>query len=380
MRFTSVHLMLTNVWNLMLISRYWKSIEAMVASAFVVFVLFGSIFHVPVAAAQTSEETSIIGSSPLYSLSGSTGWINSKPLTAKDLKGKVVLVDFWDYSCINCIRAIPYVRAWAEKYKNNGLVVIGVHTPEFDVEKELPNVQKAVQKFGIVYPVALDNNYKIWNGFQNQYWPAHYFIDAKGKVRYEHFGEGTYDQSERWIQQLLKEANATAMPSDTVSVHGQGAQAPADINDVRSPETYIGYARAEHFVSPGGIRRNREQIYTEPSHLQLNDWGLAGTWLDHGQVAVLRSAGGKIVFRFHARDLHLVLGPDAERRPVRFRVTIDGHAPGADHGVDTDAQGEGVVKDHRLYQLIRQSRPIADHTFAIEFQDLGVQAFSFTFG
>jgi thiol-disulfide isomerase/thioredoxin len=364
----------------MRIPRYWKLIEAVVVSTFVAFVLFGYMFDAPIAAAQTSEETSIVGSSPLYSLSGSTGWLNSKPLTAKDLKGKVVLVDFWDYSCINCIRAVPYVRAWAEKYKSSGLVVIGVHTPEFDVEKQASNVQKATQKFGITYPVALDNNYKIWNGFQNQYWPAHYFIDAKGKVRYEHFGEGAYDQSERWIQQLLKEANATAMPSGTVRIQGEGAQAPADIDDIRSPETYVGYARAKNFVSPGGLRRNKEQIYTEPSHLQLNEWGLAGTWLDHGQAAVLRSTGGGIVFRFHARDLHLVLGPGADGNTVRFRVTIDGHAPGADHGVDTDAQGDGVVKDHRLYQLIRQSGPIADHTFSIEFEDLGVQAFSFTFG
>jgi thiol-disulfide isomerase/thioredoxin len=330
--------------------------------------------------AESQEPTSIIGSSPLYGLTKATGWINSQPLTAKDLKGKVVLIDFWAYSCINCIRAVPYVRAWAEKYKDSGLVVIGVHTPEFDFEKQLPNVQKGVQKYNISYPVALDNNYGIWNAFHNQYWPAHYFIDAKGKVRYQHFGEGEYDQSERWIQELLKEANSKPMQSTTVAVRGQGAQAAADMKDVRSPETYIGYARAEHFASPGGIKRNAEQLYTEPSHPQLNQWGLAGKWIDHEQVAVLRSAGGKIIFRFHARDLHLVLGPTADGKPVRFRVTVDGQAPGENHGVDTDAQGNGVVTDHRLYQLVRQRGPIADHTFVIEFQDLGVQAFSFTFG
>jgi thiol-disulfide isomerase/thioredoxin len=329
---------------------------------------------------EAQEPPSIVGSSPLSGLSGATGWINSTPLTAKQLKGKVVLVDFWDYSCINCIRAIPYVRAWAEKYKDSGLVVIGVHTPEFDIEKQLPNVQKAVTKFGIPYPVALDNNYAIWNAFHNQYWPAHYFIDAKGKVRYEHFGEGEYDQSERWIQDLLKEVNAKTMPASTVSVHGQGVQAAADMNDVRSPETYVGYARAEHFASPGGIKRDTEQLYSEPTHPRLNEWGLAGKWLDHGQVAVLGAAGGKIVFRFHARDLHLVLGPTADGKPVRFRVTIDGKAPGADHGVDTDAQGNGVVTEHRLYQLVRQKGVITDHTFVIEFQVSGVQAFSFTFG
>jgi thiol-disulfide isomerase/thioredoxin len=326
------------------------------------------------------EPPSAIGSSPLSGLSGSTGWINSTPLTAKQLKGKVVLVDFWDYSCINCIRAIPYIRAWAEKYKDSGLVVIGVHTPEFDIEKQMPNVQKAVKKFGITYPVALDNNYAVWNAFHNQYWPAHYFIDAKGKVRFEHFGEGEYDQSERWIQQLLKEANAKSMPASTVSINAQGVQAAADMNDVRSPETYIGYARAEHFASAGGIKRDAEQLYTEPNHPRLNEWGLAGKWIDHQQVANLRSAGGKIVFRFHARDLHLVLGPSADGKPVHFRVTIDGHAPETNHGVDTDAQGNGVVTEHRLYQLVRQKGSITDHTFVIEFQEPGVQAFSFTFG
>ncbi len=330
------------------------------------------------ASAQTPP--SIIGSYPLSGLSGATGWINSPPLTAKQLKGKVVLVDFWDYSCINCIRAIPYIRAWADKYKASGLVVIGVHTPEFDIEKQMPNVQRAVKKFDITYPVAVDSNNAIWNAFHNEYWPAHYFIDAKGKVRHEHFGEGEYDQSERWIQELLKEANAKPMPVSIVSVHGQGVQAAADDSDVRSPETYIGYSRADHFASPGGISEETEKNYVEPTNLRLNEWGLAGKWTDHPQVAVLASSGGKIVFRFHARDLHLVLGPTADGKPVRFRVTIDGQAPGDNHGVDTDAQGNGVVTDDRLYQLVRQKGTITTHTFAIEFLDPGVQAFSFTFG
>jgi thiol-disulfide isomerase/thioredoxin len=332
----------------------------------------------PRAAAQ--DPPSIVGSSPLYSLSGTTGWINSKPLTAKELKGKVVLIDFWDYSCITCIRAVPYIRAWADKYRDSGLVVIGVHTPEFDAEKQLANVQKAVQKFGITYPVALDSDNKVWDAFHNQYWPAHYFIDAKGRVRYEHFGEGDYDQSERWIQELLKEANAKPMSPGITSVHGEGVQAAADVNNVRSPETYIGYARAAHFVSQGGIKKDHEKTYLEPSHLQLNEWGLGGSWINHQQEAVLQSAGGTIVFRFHARDLHLVLGPSVDGKPVRFRITIDGHAPGESHGVDADAAGNGVVTDDRLYQLIRQKGPITDHTFVIEFEDPGVQAFSFTFG
>jgi thiol-disulfide isomerase/thioredoxin len=329
---------------------------------------------------QAQDTQSIVGSSPLPGLSGATGWINSKPLTAKELKGKVVLVDFWDYSCINCIRSVPYIRAWAEKYKASGLVVIGVHTPEFDFEKLMPNVEKAVQKFDITYPVALDSDYKIWNAFHNQYWPAEYYIDAKGKVRYEHFGEGDYDQSEKWIQKLLKEASVTPMPASTVSVQGQGVQAAADMRDVRSPETYIGYERAENFSSPGGLKRDAAKTYREPTHPSLNDWGLVGDWIDHEQVAILQSAGGKIVFRFHARDLHLVLGPSADGKPVRFRVTIDGQAPGENHGVDTDAQGNGVVTAYRLYQLVRQSGAIKDHVFTIEFEDPGVQAFSFTFG
>jgi thiol-disulfide isomerase/thioredoxin len=331
-----------------------------------------------VAAAQ--QPPSIVGSSPLYGLSGATDWINSKPLTAKQLKGKVVLVDFWTYSCINCLRAVPYIRAWAEKYKDSGLVVIGVHTPEFDFEKQLPNVQKAVQKFGITYPVALDSNNAIWNAFHNQFWPAHYFIDGKGKVRYEHFGEGEYDQSERWIQELLKEGNAKPMAGGTVNVHAQGVEAAPDMKQVQSPETYIGYARAAHFASPGGIRLDSEQLYAAPEHPGLNEWGLAGRWVDHDQTAQLKSAGGKIVFRFHARDLHLVLGPAADRKSVHFRVTIDGQAPGENHGVDTDTQGNGVVTEHRLYQLVRQKGAITDHVFVIEFQDTGVQAFAFTFG
>jgi thiol-disulfide isomerase/thioredoxin len=350
-----------------------------IALAVALFAVFGTATggH---ASTQPEAPDSIVGSAPLYGLTGATGWINSSPLTEKQLKGKVILVDFWDYSCINCIRAIPYVRAWAEKYKDSGLVVIGVHTPEFDIEKQLPNVQKAVTKFGITYPVALDNNYAIWNAFHNQFWPAHYFIDAKGKVRYTHFGEGEYDQSERWIQQLLKEANAKNMPANTVSVRAQGVEAAADLSEVRSPETYIGYARVQHFASAGGLDHDDEKLYAVPGQLRLNEWGLAGKWTDHEQVALLGAARGKIVFRFHARDLHLVLGPSPSGKPIRFRVSIDGHAPGQDHGVDIDEQGNGTVKENRLYQLIRQKGPVADHTFAIEFLDPGVQAFSFTFG
>ena len=330
--------------------------------------------------AETQKPPSIVGSAPLYGLSGATGWINSKPLTAKQLKGKVVLVDFWTYSCINCLRALPYFEAWAEKYKDSGLVVIGVHSPEFGFEQKLPNVQNAVQRFGVTFPVAVDSEHAIWNAFHNQFWPADYFIDVHGKVRYEHFGEGNYDESERWIQELLKERSAEPMPGGMVNVQAQGVEAAADMDAVRSPETYIGYARAEHFASPGGIRRDVEYLYIPPSSPGPNEWGLAGKWVDNEQVAVLKSAGGKIIFHFDARDLHLVLGPASDKKPVRFRVTIDGQAPGENHGVDTDADGNGVVTGFRLYQLVRQRGTISDHIFTIEFQDPGVQAFSFTFG
>lgn len=329
---------------------------------------------------EAQEAASLVPGTYLQGLSGATGWLNSKPLTAGDLKGKVVLIDFWDYSCINCIRAIPYVNAWAQKYKDSGLVVIGVHTPEFDIEKQTPNVQRAVTKFGIAYPVAIDSNYAIWNAFHNQYWPAHYFIDARGVVRYVHFGEGEYDQSERWIQQLLGELKTKPASSGTVAVDAQGVQAAADMADVHSPETYIGYARARHFASPGGIAHDSAKTYAAPGQLKLNEWALAGDWLSHPQFAVLQSRGGAIVFYFHARDLHLVLGPQPNGQPVRYRVTIDGQAPGENHGVDTDAQGNGVVSEHRLYQLIRLKGSVASHLFAIEFLDPGVQAFSFTFG
>lgn len=322
----------------------------------------------------------MVGQAPLGALSGATGWMNSPPLTAKELRGKVVLVDFWDYSCINCIRAVPYLRAWADKYRADGLVVIGVHTPEFDVEKQPANVQRAVTKFGITFPVALDSDSKIWNAFHNQYWPADYLIDGNGKVRYTKFGEGDYAKDEQRLQELLGELGKKSGPGGVTAVRGQGAQAAADMKDLQSPETYLGYQRADRFVSPGGLKRDAQASYGLPGSLQLNQWALAGQWVDRGQGVVLAVPGGKVVFRFHARDVHMVLGPAMDGKEVRFRVTVDGHAPGSSHGADTDAQGHGVVKDDRLYQLIRQSGAVADHTFAIEFEDAGVEAFTFTFG
>ena len=318
-------------------------------------------------------------------VSGATAWINSPQLTPASLKGKVVVVDFWTYSCINCLRTLPYVKAWYAKYKDSGLVVIGVHTPEFPFEKDEANVRKAIKDLGITYPVAMDNDYKIWRAFNNQYWPAHYFIDATGKIREHHFGEGNYDESEKWIRELLEEANHKPLASAPTVIAATGAEMAPDASDVQSQETYIGSERAERFASPGGLNEDGAQVYRIPASLKLNQWALGGNWMDAAQIGTLMSPGGSIAYRFHARDLHLVLGPPEDGKPIRFRVTIDGRAPGADHGMDTDANGNGTVTSYRLYQLIRQnvtpqSGGVHDHTFKIEFMDPGVQAFAFTFG
>jgi cytochrome c biogenesis protein CcdA/thiol-disulfide isomerase/thioredoxin len=317
---------------------------------------------------------------PFPSLDGAVAWLNSPPLTPGALKGKVVLIDFWTYSCINCLRAIPYVEAWAEKYKSDGLVVIGVHTPEFAFEKDKDNVTKAVRDLKITYPVAIDSNYAIWKAFKNQYWPAHYFIDRNGNIRYHHFGEGEYDNSEEVLQVLLKENNPNLKAAGIVEVDGKGAEAAPDLGNVQSPETYVGYARQEHYNSPEPIKPDSPSIYTALGRLNVNQWGLGGTWNVGGKQAVLVSAPGKIVFRFHSRDLHLVLGPGKDGKPIRFRVLLDGDPPAGDAGVDVDSQGNGTAKDYRLYQLIRQKGVVEDRTFQIEFLDPGVQAFAFTFG
>ncbi|MFV0332592.1 MAG: cytochrome c biogenesis protein DipZ [Tropicimonas sp.] len=312
-------------------------------------------------------------------LDGATEWLNSAPLTAEDLKGKVVLIDFWTYSCINCLRAIPYVRAWAEKYADQGLVVIGVHAPEFAFERNIGNVKRAIAKQRIAYPVAVDNGYAIWRAYQNQYWPAHYFIDAEGRIRHHHFGEGGYDESERVIQQLLAEAGQSGVASGIVSVNAAGDEAASDFTVVLSPETYIGYERATNFVSPGGVARDAVKDYAAGDP-RRNEWGLTGAWLVGPEHASLEGPEGGVAFRFQARDLHLVLGPGANGAPVRFRVTIDGEAPGEAHGGDIDAAGAGVVTEERLYQLIRQPGEIRDRTFEIRFLDPGARAYAFTFG
>jgi cytochrome c biogenesis protein CcdA/thiol-disulfide isomerase/thioredoxin len=316
----------------------------------------------------------------LPSLAGAADWLNSPPLTTGALRGHVVLVDFWTYSCINCLRTLPYIEAWARKYRDQGLIVIGIHAPEFAFERNIDNVRAAVNRLGIDYPVAIDNNYAIWRGFNNQYWPAHYFIDAGGRIRHHHFGEGNYDESERVIQELLRQAGHKNISPSIVSEAGTGVEAAADVADIESPETYIGADRAENFASPGGVDLDRAHAYTAPLSLTLNHWALTGDWLVGGQDATLAQPNGGITYRFHARDLHLVLGPGPDGKPVRFRVLIDGRTPGNDHGVDVDADGDGVINRQRLYQLVRLTGEISDHTFEIHFLDPGATAYSFTFG
>jgi thiol-disulfide isomerase/thioredoxin len=314
------------------------------------------------------------------SLGGATGWLNSPPLTAEGLRGKVVLVQVWTYSCINWLRTLPYVRAWAEKYRDQGLVVIGVHSPEFGFEHNIDNVRWAAKDMRVAYPVALDNDFAIWRAFNNQYWPALFFIDAKGHIRHHQFGEGAYDQSELIIQQLLAEAGSGDIGHGLVSVDARGIEAAADWSSSKSPENYVGYDRTENFASPGGAVPDRRRVYAAPARLRLNQWALSGDWTVGKQATALNQPNGRIVYRFHSRDLHLVMGPAAPGTSVRFRVLIDGQPPGAAHGSDVDEQGYGRASEQRLYQLIRQPAPIADREFEIEFLDSGVEAFVFTFG
>jgi len=305
----------------------------------------------------------------LSALRGATTWLNSPRLTAEGLRGNVVLVDFWTYTCINWLRTLPYVRAWAEKYGDHGLVVIGAHTPEYGFEHDLDNVRRAVKEMRVDYPVAVDNDYAIWNGFDNQYWPALYFIDAKGVIRHHQFGEGEYNEAEAMIQKLLLEAGVSGIGRDMVTPDARGIEAAADWDNLRSPENYLGSERTEGFVSKH-----------DAAKLRLNELMVAGNWTIGRHAVTLNEANGRIVSRFHARDLHMVLGPVAKATSVRFRVRVDGQAPSSAHGIDVDAQGQGAVSQQRLYQLIRQERPIADRQFEIEFLDPGVEAFAFTFG
>jgi thiol-disulfide isomerase/thioredoxin len=311
---------------------------------------------------------------------GAGDWLNSQPLTPTDLRGKVVAVDFWTFTCINWLRTLPYLRAWAGAYAKQGLVVVGVHTPEFGVEHDIDNVRRAVRDMGIEYPVAIDNDYAVWNAFANQYWPALYIADHEGRIRHHHFGEGDYDGSERVIRHLLADAGAADLPADSATVKASGVEVAADWHDVRSPETYVGFARSNCFASPGAPAFDEPRVYTVPAELQLNQWALAGDWTLSSEAAVNNAASCRIAYQFHARDLHLILVPPAGAATARFRVLLDGKPPGAAHGLDVDGDGNGVVAEPRLYQLIRQSDHVADRKFEIELLDPGAAALCFTFG
>ncbi len=316
----------------------------------------------------------------LPSLDGATGWLSSPALTPDALRGKVVLVEFLTYTCINWIRTLPYVRAWSEKYRDHGLVVIGVHTPEFEFEKDVENVRWAVNDMRIEFPVAIDSDFGVWQAFKNNYWPALYFVDAMGRIRHHRFGEGEYDRSEMVIQQLLAEAGHGGFDPGIVSVQGADIEAAPDWASLRSPENYVGSQRTERFASPGGLVSGRRHVYSVPASLGANAWALSGDWTAARQSVALNEPGGRIANRFHARDLHLVMGPARRGTPVRYRVLLDGQAPGPAQGVDVDEQGSGTVAEQRMYQLIRQPAPIVDRLFEIEFLDPGVEAFAFTFG
>jgi thiol-disulfide isomerase/thioredoxin len=314
------------------------------------------------------------------SLGRATQWLNSMPLTSRQLRGKVVLVSFWTYTCINWRRSLPYLRAWEQKYKSHGLVVIGVHAPEFRFEQSIDNVRREAARMNVSYPIAIDNDYEIWRAFNNRYWPALYLVDARGQIRYRQVGEGDYERSEMIIQALLAEAREEHVPTGLVSVQARGAEASADWKNLRSAENYAGYDRTEHFSSPGGALRNLPKAYAYPKHFVLNQWALSGDWTARRDRVTLDASRGTVAYRFHARDLHLVMGAPESGESIRFRVLLDGHPPGAAHGSDVDASGNGVLREQRMYQLIRQPNTIVDRDFVIVFLGAGAEAFAFTFG
>jgi hypothetical protein len=313
-------------------------------------------------------------------LGGATAWLNSAPLTPAGLRGTVVVVQFCTFSCVNWLRTVPYVRAWADKYRDDGVVVIGAHSPEFPFEHDVEKIRAALDGMGIDHPIAVDNDFAVWRAFDNAYWPALYFVDAQGRIRHHHFGEEDYQRSERVIQQLLVEAGRADVADDLVSVEPDGVYRAADWDTLGSPETYVGYARATGFASPGGVEPDRSRVYAEPSRLDLNHWALSGAWTVGSQITTLDEPGGRIVHRFHGRDLNLVLGSRADGGPVRFLVRTDGEPPGAAAGLDVDERGNGTVAEERLYQLIRQGAPITERTVEITFLDAGARAYVFTFG
>jgi thiol-disulfide isomerase/thioredoxin len=316
----------------------------------------------------------------LAQFSGATGWLNSPPLTTDELRGKVVVVDFWTYTCINWLRTLGHVRAWSEKYADDGLVVVGVHTPEFPFERDVDNVRLAVKEMQVEYPVALDSDYAVWEAFSNRYWPAVYIADADGRIRHHHFGEGGYEECERVIQQLLRDAGGEGIPDDLVAVGDDGFEAQADWSNLESPETYLGYDQAQRFASPGGAKLAQARKYVAPERLKLNEWALTGEWTVERGASMLDEADGRIAFRFHARDVHLVMGPPARGTTVPFVVSVDGEPPGRGHGLDVDERGHGMLSEQRLHQLIRERGPITDRTFEITFLAPGAEAYAFTFG
>jgi hypothetical protein len=328
----------------------------------------------------TANDETLVREGRLPALDGATAWINSEPLTPAAVRGSVVLVQIWTYTCINWLRTLPYVRAWSERYREHGLVVIGVHSPEFSFEHDLENVRRATRQMAIGYPVAVDSDFAIWNALDNRYWPAAYFVDAEGSIRGHHFGEGRYEESERLIQQLLRESGRTGFDDDPVSVVGSGAEAPADWGSLETGETYVGYRQAEGFASPGGAAFDVHRSYAVPERLRVGQWALSGDWTVAREAARSNEPGGAIALRFHARDLHLVLGPAERGAAVAFQVTIDGEPPGDAAGADVGADGRGTVSDHRLYQLVRQPGHVGDRTFEIAFAEPGVEAYVFTFG
>jgi thiol-disulfide isomerase/thioredoxin len=326
------------------------------------------------------SNTAVVTQGHLPSFDGATGWLNSPPLTAAELRGKVVLVDFWTYTCINWLRTLSYVRAWAERYADDGLVVVGVHTPEFPFEQDVDNVRQAAKDMRVEYPIAVDNDYAVWEAFSNRYWPAVYIADVEGRIRHDHFGEGAYEECERAIQQLLREAGAEDVGDDLVSVADEGFEAQADWANLETPETYLGYGQAQNFASPGRAKVDDAHTYDLPDRLRLNDWALSGDWTIKRGASVLNRPDGAIAFRFHARDVHLVMGPRERGASVPFQVLVDGERPGDAHGLDVDEDGRGTLSQQRMYQLIRQPGPIADRTFEITFLSPGVEAYAFTFG
>jgi thiol-disulfide isomerase/thioredoxin len=315
----------------------------------------------------------------LPSLEGATGWLNSEPLTPEGLRGRVVVVDFWTYTCVNWLRTAPYIRAWAAKYRDDGLRVIGVHTPEFGFEHEIENVTAAIGWFDVDYPVAVDNDYGVWRAFANHYWPALYLADTDGRIRYHHFGEGEYAASEIAIQQLLMDGGSEDVDQNLVAVDPRGLEVAADWQTLRSPETYVGYGQATGFASDALAAFDEAHVFAPPP-LSLNQWALAGNWTVAQHAGLLNERGGRISFRFHARDLNLVMAPASREGSVAFRVFLDGHQPDAAAGADISPDGGGVASNQRIYQLIRQTGPIADRVFEIEFLDSGIEAYCFTFG